>query len=59
MRRRGCYPDHVGGDFPGDIFEYRRKGYSCRYWYGRCRDNWYYGEDIRGCLRYYGCPIYY
>jgi len=59
MRRRGCYPNHVGGHYPGDIYEYRRKGYSCRYWYGRCRDNWYYGEDIRGCLRYYGCPIYY
>jgi len=55
MRRRGCYPNHVGGHYPGDIYEYRRKGYSCRYWYGRCRDNWYYGEDIRGCLRYYGC----
>ncbi len=59
MRRRGCYPDHGAGPYPGDIYEYRRKGYSCRYWYGRCLDNWYYGEDIRGCMRYYGCLRHY
>jgi len=28
---------------------------SCRYWLSRCRENWYYPEDIRGCLRYHGC----
>lgn len=59
LRRRGCYPRYHGDDDHGDIFAYRRKGYSCRHWYHRCRDNWFYGEDVRGCMRYYGCPTYY
>jgi len=59
MRRRDCYPRYDGDYYHGDIYAYRRKGYSCRYWYHRCRENWFYGEDVRGCLRYYGCPTYY
>lgn len=55
MRRRGCYPYYGGGYYHGDIYDFRRKGYSCRYWYRRCRENWFYPEDVRGCLRYYGC----
>lgn len=57
--RRDCYPRYHDHYYHGDIYAYRRKGYSCRYWYHRCRDNWFYGEDVRGCLRYYGCPTYY
>lgn len=53
MRLRRCYPRY--DDDHGDIYEYRRQGRSCRYWYHRCRDNWYYPEDVRGCLRFYGC----
>jgi len=58
-RRRGrCYPHHrycrrhYGF---GDIYIYRRKGRSCSYWRYRCRQNWFYPEDYRGCLRYYNC----
>jgi len=47
MRRGGCgYRPHYGY---GDVHR------SCRYWLRRCRENWYYPEDIRGCLRYHGC----
>jgi len=59
MRRRDCYPHFDGDHYPGDIYEFRRKGYSCRYWYDRCRDNWCYPEDVRGCLRYYSCLRHY
>jgi len=47
MRRGGCgYRPHYGY---GDVHR------SCRYWLRRCRENWYYPEDTRGCLRYHGC----
>lgn len=47
MRRGGCgYRPHYGY---GDVHR------SCGYWLRRCRENWYYPEDIRGCLRYHGC----
>ncbi|MFP3921114.1 MAG: hypothetical protein ACLFPA_06100 [Dichotomicrobium sp.] len=50
MARADCgYRRHYGY---GDV---RR---SCRYWLHRCRENWYYPEDIRGCLRYHGCAYY-
>jgi len=51
MRRGGCgYRPHYGY---GDVHR------SCRYWLRRCRENWYYPEDIRGCLRYHGCLHHY
>lgn len=47
MARADCgYRRHYG---------YGHRYRSCRYWLRRCRENWYYPEDIRGCLRYHGC----
>ena len=40
-------------------FGYGQSHRSCRYWLRRCRENWYYPEDIRGCLRYHGCLHHY
>jgi len=57
MLRRGCFPHDAHDDFID--YEYRRKGYSCGYWYRECRHNWDYREDVIGCLRYYGCDRYY
>jgi hypothetical protein len=28
---------------------------QCSNWAERCRDNWGYGANYRGCLRYHGC----
>jgi len=36
-------------------FGYGHEPRSCRYWLRRCEENWYYPEDIRGCLRFHGC----
>ncbi len=36
-------------------YGYGHKPRSCRYWLHRCKENWYYPEDIRGCLRFHGC----
>ncbi len=29
--------------------------HDCRHWHNECRKNWFYPEDIRGCLRFHGC----
>lgn len=47
MARADCgYRRHYG---------YENVYRSCGYWLRRCRENWYYPEDIRGCLRYHRC----
>lgn len=58
VRRRGC--PVFDGHYPEDRYpcEYRRKGYSCRYWYHECRENWRYPDDVEGCLRYHCCGYY-
>jgi len=57
MERRGCGYGYLNGS--RFSCEYRRKGYSCRYWYRKCIRNWHYAEDIEGCLDYHCCGRHY